>query len=188
MLNNTAGPNKTGLTLVMYLYNSGFVTGDLGYASAIGWTLALGVLTVSLAQMRLTGAWKGSEVSKASPIGAAPTESCSGRALTYTLLLFSGAIALTPMLWLVAATTKGRTTSSSYLLRPKAHHVRTEKLFSLIPFWRYVTNSVFITSTIVTIGSSSPRWPRFALAKYDFRGKQAVMVLMLATMMIPGPR
>jgi ABC-type sugar transport system permease subunit len=61
MLNNTAGPNKTGLTLVMYLYNSGFVTGDLGYASAIGWTLALGVLTVSLAQMRLTGAWKGSE-------------------------------------------------------------------------------------------------------------------------------
>lgn len=61
MLNNSPGPNKTGLTLVMYLYNSGFVTGDLGYASAIGWTLALGVLTVSLAQMRLTGAWKGSD-------------------------------------------------------------------------------------------------------------------------------
>lgn len=59
MLNNTSGPNKAGLTVVMYLYNSGFVTGDLGLASAIGWTLAFGVLMLSLIQMRLTGAWRG---------------------------------------------------------------------------------------------------------------------------------
>jgi ABC-type sugar transport system permease subunit len=61
MLNNGSGPNQAGLTIVMYLYNSGFVTGDLGYASAVGWTLALGVLIISLAQARLTGAWKGGE-------------------------------------------------------------------------------------------------------------------------------
>lgn len=36
-----AGPDNAGLTIVMYLYNTGFVTGDLGYASAIGWVLAL---------------------------------------------------------------------------------------------------------------------------------------------------
>jgi ABC-type sugar transport system permease subunit len=59
MLNNTAGPNNAGLTVVMYLYNNGFITGDLGYASAVGWTLAVGVLIVSLIQMRVTGAWKG---------------------------------------------------------------------------------------------------------------------------------
>jgi ABC-type sugar transport system permease subunit len=59
LLNNSSGPNKSGLTIVMYLYNTGFVTGDLGYASAIGWTLALGVLLISLFQMRITGAWKG---------------------------------------------------------------------------------------------------------------------------------
>jgi ABC-type sugar transport system permease subunit len=61
LLNNSSGPDKAGLTIVMYLYNSGFVTGDLGYASAVGWTLALGVLLISLIQARLTGAWKGSE-------------------------------------------------------------------------------------------------------------------------------
>jgi len=55
---NGSGPNKAGLTIVMYLYNSGFITGDLGYASAIGWTLALGVLVISLIQMRLSGTWK----------------------------------------------------------------------------------------------------------------------------------
>jgi ABC-type sugar transport system permease subunit len=58
MLQNTPGPDNAGLTLVMYLYQNGFVTGDLGYASAIGWTLALGVLVLSLVQMRLAGAWK----------------------------------------------------------------------------------------------------------------------------------
>jgi ABC-type sugar transport system permease subunit len=36
-----AGPDKQGLTVVMYLYQTGFNTGDLGYASAIGWVLAL---------------------------------------------------------------------------------------------------------------------------------------------------
>lgn len=59
MLNNSSGPDQAGLTIVMYLYQTGFVTGDLGYASAVGWTLALGVLLISLLQMRVTGAWKG---------------------------------------------------------------------------------------------------------------------------------
>jgi ABC-type sugar transport system permease subunit len=58
MLGNGPGPNKAGLTIVMYLYQMGFVTGDLGYASAVGWTLALGLLVISLAQMRITGAFR----------------------------------------------------------------------------------------------------------------------------------
>lgn len=58
MLNNTAGPDNSGLTVVMYLYQNGFVAGDLGYASAIGWTLTFGVLVISLVQMRLSGTWK----------------------------------------------------------------------------------------------------------------------------------
>lgn len=36
-----AGPDNRGLTIVMYLYQNGFQSGDLGYASAIGWVLAL---------------------------------------------------------------------------------------------------------------------------------------------------
>lgn len=59
MLGSSAGPSKAGLTVVMYLYQSGFVTGDLGYASAIGWTLTLGVLMISLIQLKVMGAWKG---------------------------------------------------------------------------------------------------------------------------------
>lgn len=58
MLENTSGPDNSGLTAVMYLYQNGFETGDLGYASTIGWSLAIAVLLLSLVQMRFSGTWK----------------------------------------------------------------------------------------------------------------------------------
>lgn len=50
ILLNGPGPDDAGLTLVMYLYNTGFVAGDLGYASAIGWVLAVALLGLAAAQ------------------------------------------------------------------------------------------------------------------------------------------
>lgn len=47
------GPEDRGLTLVMYLYQTGFLTGDLGYASAIGWALALLLVVAAIIQQRL---------------------------------------------------------------------------------------------------------------------------------------
>ena len=54
MLNSTSGPDNAGLTIVMYLYRNGFVSGDLGYASAIGWVLVLGVMALALLQIKLS--------------------------------------------------------------------------------------------------------------------------------------
>lgn len=56
LLDGSAGPDNRGLTLVMYLYQSGFLAGDLGYASAIGWLLGLLLAGVALAQMRMSRA------------------------------------------------------------------------------------------------------------------------------------
>jgi ABC-type sugar transport system permease subunit len=47
------GPENRGLTIVMYLYQYGFETGDLGYASAIGWTLALVLVGLATIQWLL---------------------------------------------------------------------------------------------------------------------------------------
>jgi ABC-type sugar transport system permease subunit len=47
---NPAGPDDAGLTIVMYLYQTGFLAGDLGYACAIGWILAVLLITVALFQ------------------------------------------------------------------------------------------------------------------------------------------
>ena len=54
MLDYTAGPtDNRGLTIVIYLYQMGFQLGDLGYASAIGWMLALVLIALTWAQRRL---------------------------------------------------------------------------------------------------------------------------------------
>ena len=53
LLNNSAGPNDQGLTVVMYLYQNGFVNGRLGYASAIGWVLAVMLMLFAVIQHRV---------------------------------------------------------------------------------------------------------------------------------------
>jgi len=50
ILLNGPGPENRGLTVVMYLYQYGFEVGDLGYASAIGWTLALVLMGLTVLQ------------------------------------------------------------------------------------------------------------------------------------------
>ncbi|MEM8756712.1 MAG: sugar ABC transporter permease [Planctomycetota bacterium] len=50
MLEEGTGPRDKGLTLVTYLYKNGFEAGDLGYATAIGWLLALLLGGVAVAQ------------------------------------------------------------------------------------------------------------------------------------------
>lgn len=56
LLNASGGPDNQGLTLVMYLYQTGFETGDLGYASTIGWVLALVLGGFAAVQWRLSRA------------------------------------------------------------------------------------------------------------------------------------
>jgi ABC-type sugar transport system permease subunit len=53
LLNNSGGPDNRGLTVMSYLYQTGFESGDLGCASAIGWILAL-VLILCAALQRFT--------------------------------------------------------------------------------------------------------------------------------------
>lgn len=53
LLQGNGGPNNRGLTIVMYLYQNGFELGDLGYASAVGWALALLLIGLALIQIKL---------------------------------------------------------------------------------------------------------------------------------------
>lgn len=54
LFDNTAGPDNQALTVVMYLFQTGFSNGDLGYASAIGWVLALILVSLALIQRWLS--------------------------------------------------------------------------------------------------------------------------------------
>lgn len=54
MLSATSGIEDNGLTLVMYLYQTGFELNDLGYASAIGWVLAVMLIGLAVIHRRLS--------------------------------------------------------------------------------------------------------------------------------------
>ncbi len=109
------------------------------------------------------------------------------RGILYALLIFGAAIALTPMLWLVAATTKGPDDLFHYtFFAPRFSWFNYRDLFTTIPFLRHMMNSVFVAGAVVSVQLFFSSLAGFALAKYEFRGKRAIMVLMLATMMIPG--
>jgi len=52
------GPSNSGLTIVGYLYKTAFDAGDLGTGAAVGWLLAMLIMLVGLAQIRLSGSHK----------------------------------------------------------------------------------------------------------------------------------
>lgn len=58
MFRQTFGPANAGSTMVGYLYDAAFNSGDLGLASAVGWVLGLIIMVVSLIQIRVLGTGK----------------------------------------------------------------------------------------------------------------------------------
>jgi len=48
------GPKYAGLTIVFYLFGTGFQTGNLGYASTIGWALVFIIFCASSIQYLVT--------------------------------------------------------------------------------------------------------------------------------------
>lgn len=112
-----------------------------------------------------------------------------GRVVVTLLLIVGAVIALVPIVWLVAATTKGSEDIFYYTFFPPLSHFTSANyhdLFTKSPFARYLVNSVFVTSATVMIQLFFSSLAGFALAKYEFRGKNAVMVLMLATLLLPA--
>jgi ABC-type glycerol-3-phosphate transport system permease component len=109
------------------------------------------------------------------------------RAATYLLLALAAAVTLTPLVWLLAATTKGPDDLFHYnFFAPRLTTHNYERLFELKPFDRYMVNSLFVSCSIVLVQLFFASLAGFALAKYEFKGKRAIMLLMLATVMIPG--
>ena len=53
--NRGFGPKNSGMTVVGYLYRSGWEDGNLGMAAAVGWVLTAIILLISLVQIRVSG-------------------------------------------------------------------------------------------------------------------------------------
>lgn len=103
------------------------------------------------------------------------------------VLAGSAGVTLVPLIWLLAASLKGPDDLFHYLFfSPRPALTNFRELFREIPFFRFLMNSFFVAGTTVMVQLFFSSLGGFALAKYEFPGKRPIMVLMLATMMIPG--
>jgi ABC-type glycerol-3-phosphate transport system permease component len=120
--------------------------------------------------------------------------------LRWVLLGCASVLILAPFVWLVAAAFKDREALNEYVFFPpltewSPHTLNLDnyrRLFAGDPsvqgnvyFWQYVLNSLFVTTTMTVLQMVFCSAAGYALAKYEFRGKRALMTFMLGTMMIP---
>jgi ABC-type glycerol-3-phosphate transport system permease component len=117
-----------------------------------------------------------------------------GSAASFVLLHFAVIVAaifcLLPFIWLFCASFKrGDDLFSSAFLPSDLHKLTLSnfsELFHHAAFGWWLINSIFVASfstvLVVTLSSLSG----FVLAKYEFRGRGLLMVIMLLTMMIPS--
>ncbi len=109
--------------------------------------------------------------------------------ILYAALALCTVAMLTPLVWLIAATLKGPDDLFHYLFfSPPARFslYNFKQLFSQIPYVRFMINSFFVAGASVLVQLIFSSLGGFALAKYEFKGKRPIMVLMLTTMMIPA--
>lgn len=137
-----------------------------------------------------------STVTKSAPgIGPSKTWTTTGRnkvtstdALRVVILVTSALVALIPIVWLVLGSFK---TPAELAMRPPtllpeswglSNYTEAMTRFN---FPLYMANSVIVTlaATLLTLAINS--MAAYALAKYNFRGKNGLFLLTLATIMIP---
>jgi ABC-type glycerol-3-phosphate transport system permease component len=113
-----------------------------------------------------------------------------------------GALAvLAPFVWLVAAVFRDKSVLNEYMFFPPAGKWSSEtinldnfrELFKGRPslqgpvyFWEYVLNSTVYATVSVMVQLFFSSLAGYALAKYEFRGKTALTLFMLGSMMIPS--
>jgi ABC-type glycerol-3-phosphate transport system permease component len=112
---------------------------------------------------------------------------CYARVLLYGAVTALALITFTPLLWLLLASFQDSVFEPlSWRTFEKLTLRHFHQLFFEMPFGRYMMNSFFVAGTVTLVQLFFSSLGGFALARYRFRGQRLVLVVMLATMMIPS--
>jgi ABC-type glycerol-3-phosphate transport system permease component len=109
--------------------------------------------------------------------------------LVYMLLILCCLYVLVPMLWAVSTALKDPV--AVYNMPPKLipNPVYFENFitkFFLSKFLRYIFNSFFIAVGTILLSEFVAFLAAYSASRYDFRGKEVILFLLWATIMIPG--
>jgi len=116
------------------------------------------------------------------------------------VIVVGGILVLSPFFWLVPAVFKTNAAFNEYVFFPPIDKWPDtlwlgsfRKLFEGRPslrgqvyFWEYFLNSTVVATVTTTLQIFFSSLAGYALAKFEFRGKAALMLFMLGSMMIPS--
>ena len=112
----------------------------------------------------------------------------TGRVLTYAALVALSLLVLAPVVWAALSSFKTRTELAA---RPPSLLPESFALdnytgaLSEFDFGRYLTNSAIVTVGATALTLAINAMAAYALAKYNFRGRNALFLVTLGTIMIP---
>jgi multiple sugar transport system permease protein len=121
------------------------------------------------------------------------------KSLTYAILGLFAAITLIPFAWLLCASVKTERVFFQYQFLPLGHgflgvdwksltlgYYRDLLVETKFGFARSVLNSLFYASTTATLSTLCCAMGGYALAKFQFRGREAMITLVLGCLIVPG--
>ncbi len=112
------------------------------------------------------------------------------RQLILYLIVYAGALTMiAPFLWMVSTSLKALPEVFVWPPRwlpdpPLWDNYR--KVFTLVPFARYLANTAFVSACRVAGVLITSAMAGYAFARLNFRGRNALFLLYLGTMMVPG--
>lgn len=110
--------------------------------------------------------------------------------LLHLALIVLAAAVLLPFAWLLCAAFKSSQDLFSSVLLPWGHLNRLtldnfRQLLRDEPFGRWLVNSIFLASATTVLVVTFSSLAGFALAKYHFRGKWIIALIMIGTLLLP---
>ena len=118
-----------------------------------------------------------------------PGQPSPNAALQLALLLLLALLTLLPLLWLVSTSLKGPSedifTSPPALLPSRPSLEAYGRLFRDYPMGTYLLNSALVSGVAVVANLLFSSLAAYPLARLSFRGREAVLALIVATVLIP---
>ena len=109
--------------------------------------------------------------------------------ITYTILILGAAFILLPFVWMISTSVK----PDNEVLKMPPQWIPTViqwknyvDAFKAVPFFTYLKNSIVVTVAITSCELITTILAAFAFAQLEFKGKNLLFMLLVATMMVPG--
>jgi len=111
------------------------------------------------------------------------------RALIYGALVLAAIAFLSPLAWMVSTSLKPLNETMSMHWIPSQMHWENypEAIREMGDFWRYAANSLLLCLLSVTGSVVSSALAAYGFSRIEWRGRDKVFFVLLATMMIPFP-